>query len=132
MKDVGLVGLPYSGKSTLFTALTHAGAAGGRANQAVVPVPDPRIEVLSELEGSRKRVRAQVRFTDVPAYLRQSEGYGGRSCATWHPDTALDRIRRGSNLLFDRFHKGNRCQRYSRDWVSLPEKTRTVDRPRNR
>jgi ribosome-binding ATPase YchF (GTP1/OBG family) len=66
VKDVGLVGLPYSGKSTLFTALTHAGAAGGRANQAVVPVPDPRIDVLSELERSRRRVHAQVRFTDVP------------------------------------------------------------------
>jgi GTP-binding protein YchF len=66
VKDVGLVGLPYSGKSTLFTALTHAGAAGGRANQAVVPVPDPRVEVLSDLERSRKRVLAQVRFTDVP------------------------------------------------------------------
>jgi len=66
MKDVGLVGLPYSGKSTLFTALTKAGAAGGRANQAVVPVPDPRLAVLTRLERSRKTVPAQVRFLDVP------------------------------------------------------------------
>jgi GTP-binding protein YchF len=66
VKDVGLVGLPYAGRSTLFTALTHAGAAGGRANQAVVPVPDPRIDVLADMERSRKRVHAQVRFTDVP------------------------------------------------------------------
>jgi ribosome-binding ATPase YchF (GTP1/OBG family) len=66
VKDVGLVGLPYSGKSTLFTALTHAGAVGGRSNQAVVPVPDPRIDVLAEMERSRKRVAAQVRFVDVP------------------------------------------------------------------
>jgi GTP-binding protein YchF len=66
VKDVGLVGLPYSGKSTLFTALTHAGAVGGRANQAVVPVPDARIDVLSDMERSRRRVQAQVRFTDVP------------------------------------------------------------------
>lgn len=66
MKDVGLVGLPYSGKSTLFTALTRTGAAGGRANQAVVAVPDPRLGVLSEMERSRKTVPAQVRFVDVP------------------------------------------------------------------
>ena len=66
MKDVGLVGLPFSGKSTLFTALTKAGAAGGRSNQAVVPVPDPRLQVLTELERSRKTVPAQVRFVDVP------------------------------------------------------------------
>ncbi len=66
MKDVGLVGLPFSGKSTLFTALTKAGAAGGRSNQAVVSVPDPRLAVLTELESSRKTVAAQVRFVDVP------------------------------------------------------------------
>jgi ribosome-binding ATPase YchF (GTP1/OBG family) len=66
MKDIGLVGVPYSGKSTLFTALTKTGAAGGRANQAVVPVPDPRLEVLAGLERSRKIVSAQVRFVDVP------------------------------------------------------------------
>lgn len=66
MKDIGIVGLPYSGKSTLFTALTRAGAAGGRANQAVVPVPDPRLQVLAEMERSRKTVAAQARFTDVP------------------------------------------------------------------
>jgi ribosome-binding ATPase YchF (GTP1/OBG family) len=66
MKGVGLVGVPYSGKSTLFTALTRTGAAGGRANQAVVPVPDPRLEVLAKLEHSARIVPAQARFVDVP------------------------------------------------------------------
>jgi ribosome-binding ATPase YchF (GTP1/OBG family) len=66
MKDISLVGVPYSGRSTLFKALTHTGAAGGRANQALVPVPDPRLEVLARLENSRKVVPAQVRFVDVP------------------------------------------------------------------
>lgn len=66
MKDVGLVGVPYSGKSTLFTALTRTGAAGGKANQAVVEVPDPRVAVLAEMERSRKIVHTQVRFVDVP------------------------------------------------------------------
>src|SRR5207248_8798855 len=59
-------GLPYAGKSTLFSALTRAGTAGGRANQAVVKVPDERVGVLAELERSRKIVHAQVRFVDVP------------------------------------------------------------------
>jgi ribosome-binding ATPase YchF (GTP1/OBG family) len=66
MKGVGLVGVPYSGKSTLFTALTRTGAAGGRANQAVVPVPDTRLEVLAKLERSARMVPAQARFVDVP------------------------------------------------------------------
>jgi GTP-binding protein YchF len=69
MKDIGLVGLPLSGKSTLFTALTKMGAAGGRSNQAVVSVQDPRVETLAELERSRKVVHAQVRFVDVAGAL---------------------------------------------------------------
>ena len=74
MKDIGLVGVPFSGKSTLFTALTRAGAAGGQANQAVVAVPDPRLRVLTELERSAKTVAAQVRFVDVPGGTSSSQG----------------------------------------------------------
>lgn len=69
MKDVGIVGLPYSGKTTLFTALTRAGTAGGRANQAVVEVPDERLGVLARVENSARVVHAKVRFVDVPGGL---------------------------------------------------------------
>ncbi len=69
MKDVGIVGLPYSGKSTLFTALTRSGGAGGRSNQAVVDVPDHRLQVLAAQESSKKVVAAKVRFVDVPGGL---------------------------------------------------------------
>ena len=69
MKDIGIVGLPYSGKSTLFSALTRSGVAGGRSNQAVVDVPDPRLAVLSDLEKSKKVAHAKVRFVDVPGGL---------------------------------------------------------------
>jgi ribosome-binding ATPase YchF (GTP1/OBG family) len=69
MKDVGLVGASGSGKSTLFTALTHSGGSAGRGAQAVVPVPDPRLEVLAGLEASRDVVPARVRFIDLPGTL---------------------------------------------------------------
>jgi GTP-binding protein YchF len=69
MKDIGIVGMPYSGKTTLFIALTQSGSPGGRANQAVVDVPDERVDVLAQLEGSRKIVAAKVRFIDVPGGL---------------------------------------------------------------
>lgn len=69
MKDIGIVGLPYSGKSTLFTALTNAGGAGGRSNQAVVDVPDERLGVLAKIEKSKKIAHAKVRFVDVPGGL---------------------------------------------------------------
>jgi ribosome-binding ATPase len=74
VKDIGLVGLPFSGRSTLFTALTRAGSHGGQANHAVVPVPDPRLEVLTELERSRKTVHAQVGFVDVPGGTSSAQG----------------------------------------------------------
>jgi ribosome-binding ATPase len=66
MKDIGIVGLPYTGKSTIFTALTRSGSQGGRSNQAVVDVPDERLQVLTDIENSKKTVAAKVRFVDVP------------------------------------------------------------------
>ena len=74
MKDDGLVGVPFSGKSTLFTAMTRAGSQGGQANIAVVPVPDPRLEVLTDMESSKKTVAAQVRFVDVPGGVSSAQG----------------------------------------------------------
>jgi GTP-binding protein YchF len=74
VKDIGLVGVPFSGKSTLFTAITRAGSHGGQSNVAVVSVPDPRLEVLTQLEGSRKTVAAQVRFVDVPGGTSSAQG----------------------------------------------------------
>jgi len=73
VKDIGLVGAAYSGKSTLFTALTRAGSHGGQASVAVVPVPDPRLHVLTDLERSKKTVAAQVRFVDVPGGLASAQ-----------------------------------------------------------
>src|SRR5438067_13914704 len=74
MKDVGLVGVPFSGRSTLFTALTRTGSQGGQANVAVVSVPDPRLDVLTQMERSRKTVAAQVRFVDVPGGISSAQG----------------------------------------------------------
>jgi len=65
---IGLVGLPGSGKSTLFRALTgkreHLGHAG---DLAVVPVPDPRVERLAEIYQPAKTTYAEVTFLDLMA-----------------------------------------------------------------
>src|SRR6188474_2922380 len=112
MRDIGLVGVPFSGKSTLFRALTRAGSHGGQANVAVVPVPDPRLSVLTEMERSKKTVPAQVRFVDVPGGVASAQGLGklreadalavGLRCfgADRNPEQELAEVR-GELLLAD-------------------------------
>ena len=79
MKNVGIVGLPGAGSSTIFTALTALeGAAPGKSNQAVVPVPDARVDKLTELHESRKTVYATLRFVETSGQVRRgSRGAAG-------------------------------------------------------
>lgn len=74
MKQVGITGATYSGKTTFFNALTHAGASSGsgRANVAMVPVPDARVDELGRLHASRKLVYAQLKFVDVAGLSKGS------------------------------------------------------------
>jgi len=69
---IGIIGLPQSGKTTLFNALTKAGApisgyatSTVQANIAVVQVPDPRLEPLAEIFKPEKVTYATVEFVDV-------------------------------------------------------------------
>ena len=70
---VGLIGLPQSGKTTLFYALTRGegSPAGGGSNAlvAVVPVPDVRYDFAIELFHPKKRTPATIEFTDGAAQL---------------------------------------------------------------
>ena len=69
---VGIIGLPLSGKTTLFNALTRAGAqisgyptSTVQANRAVVHVPDARLDRLAEIFHPRKVVTTTIEFVDV-------------------------------------------------------------------
>jgi ribosome-binding ATPase len=99
MKDIGIAGLPYSGKTTLFHALTLSGSAGGRSNQAVVDVADPRLDVLARLERSKRIVPAKVRFVDVPG------GLTARGIAEYRQTDALCIVVRAFGADSDPFHE---------------------------
>ena len=69
---IGIIGLPQSGKTSLFNALTRAGApisgyatSTVQANLAVVQVPDPRLQPLADIFKPKKVTYATVEFVDV-------------------------------------------------------------------
>jgi ribosome-binding ATPase YchF (GTP1/OBG family) len=65
--EVGIVGLPGSGKTTLFTALTRAhGGEYGKTNVGMAPVADERLAALAEVVHARKITPATIRVQDVP------------------------------------------------------------------
>ena len=85
---LGVVGLPNVGKSTLFNAITNAGAQAENypfctiePNTGIVPVPDYRLDVLADMYHPKKVTPAIIEFVDIAGLVRgasRGEGLGNK------------------------------------------------------
>jgi ribosome-binding ATPase len=96
---IGIVGMPNAGKSSLFNALTRAGAQAANypfttvePNVAVVGVPDERLEQVAATVGARPVVHETIQFHDIAGLVRgahQGEGLGNRFLANIRETDAI-------------------------------------------
>src|SRR5690554_7429767 len=109
---LGIVGLPNVGKSTLFNALTKAGAESANypfctiePNIGVVPVPDERLSQLAKIYKSERLIPTMVGFLDIAGLVQgasRGEGLGNKFRSEEHTSELQSRPQLVCRLLLEK------------------------------
>ncbi len=80
--QIGIIGVKFTGKTTLFNVITGAGLPTGQGGVdphiAVGKVPDPRLEKLTEMFNPKRTVHTSVEWVDIPGFQAGASSDGGR------------------------------------------------------
>jgi GTP-binding protein YchF len=80
--QIGIIGVKFTGKTTLFNVITGAGIPTGQGgvepHLAVGKVPDPRLDRLTEMFEPRRKVHATIEWVDIPGFQSGAAADGGR------------------------------------------------------
>ena len=103
--QIGIVGLPFSGKSTLFQTITKthidaAALAKAESHQSVIKVPDERLDKLTEIFNPKKKVNATIEVIDVVGLQKGDSGLpAGKAGSTQFTSNFLSKVRTNDALI---------------------------------
>ncbi len=87
--DIGIIGVPFSGKTTIFESITRGAQSGRGTNIGTARVPDQRLTKLAEIFRPKSVVEAEISFVDIPSEHSTESMFTGKALGVLQKMDAL-------------------------------------------